>query len=121
MFHPLSRRMIARLLVASTLTVGLAACGGGSSDGDNATGSANGDLYAAFDLINQGMTYEQVRDIIGSEYNAGKDDYQGKEVHYKWETGRGGANYVLLSVNFTNGKTTAKIIGGYKGSNSKFW
>jgi hypothetical protein len=62
-----------------------------------------------------------VRDIIGSEYNAGKDDYQGSQVHYKWETGRGSANYVLLSVNFTNAKVTAKIIGGYKGSNSKFW
>lgn len=43
------------------------------------------DLYVAFDLIGQGMTYEQVRDIIGSEYNAGKDDYQGTEVHFKWK------------------------------------
>ena len=120
MFQPQSRRVAVRLLAVSTLALGLSACGGGSSD-DGGTASANGDLYVAFDLVGAGMSYEQVRDIIGSDYNAGKDDYQGKEVHYKWETGRGGANYVLLSVNFTNGKTTAKIIGGYKGSNSKFW
>lgn len=37
------------------------------------------------------------------------------------ETGRGSANYVLLSVNHPNGKTTGKVVGVYKGSNSKFW
>lgn len=118
MSHSFTRRQFARIASISAISFGLAACGGGS---DSPTDSANGDLYVAFDKVDQGMSYEQVRDIIGSDYNAGKEDYQGTQIHYKWETGRGSANYVLLSVNFTNAKVSAKIVGGYKGSNSKFW
>lgn len=113
-----TRRATIKMFAVSALALGLSACGGGS-DGD--TGSSNGDLYAAFDKTAQGMTYEQVRDIVGFEYNHGKDDFQGDEIHYKWITGKGTTSVVILQVNFTKGKASAKIVGGYKGNFSKFW
>lgn len=112
-----SRRRVIAFLAVSATALGLSACGGGGGGSD----SADGDLYAAFDKIGQGMSYEQVRDIIGFDYNAGKDDIQGRHISYKWESGRGSAQYVLLSVTIENGRTTGKIVGGYKGNNSKFW
>lgn len=115
-----SRRTAIRLLAVSALALGLAACGGGGGS-DNSAGSANGDLYAAFDLIGQGMSYDQVRDIVGFEYNAGKDDFGNTDLHYKWTTGKGTANVALLSVGFKNGGAVSKIVAGNRGNNSKFW
>ena len=113
-----SRRHAIAFLAISAASLGLSACGGG---GGGSSDSANGDLYAAFDKIERGMTYEQVRDIVGGEYNAGKDDIQGVRVDYKWESGRGTADYTLLSVSTENGHTAGKIIVGSRGNNSKFW
>jgi len=125
MLQPQSRRVVVRLLTVSTLALGLPACGGGSSSAtgneNGGAGSANGDLYAAFDLIGKGMSYEQVRDIVGSDFNNGKDDFGGQDVHYKWVAGKGTVNVTLLTVQFKNGGAVAKIVGGNKGNNSKFW
>lgn len=117
MSHSFTRRQFARIASISAISFGLAACGGGS---DSPTDSANGDLYLAFEKIDQGMSYEQVRDIVGFEYNNGKDDFT-SEVHYKWGTGKGTASYAILSVTITKSGVKAKLVGGYKGNNSKFW
>lgn len=113
----LSRRRALVIMSVSALAFGLTACGGGGGGSDTAAG----DLYAAFDKIDQGMSYEQVRDIVGYEYNDGKDDYQGNEVHYKWVSGKGTVEVTVLSVHISNGRCNAKIVVGNKGNNSKFW
>ncbi|MBL8388163.1 MAG: hypothetical protein JNK17_08120 [Hydrogenophaga sp.] len=112
-----SRRRVIAFLAVSATALGLSACGGGGGGSD----SADGDLYAAFDKIDQGMSYEQVRDIIGFDYNAGKDDFRGTRIDYKWESGKGSSQYTVLSVTLDNGRTSGKIVVGYKGNNSKFW
>jgi hypothetical protein len=110
-----------KLVAVSALTWGLSACGGGGDSSSSSDGSANGDLYAAFELINQGMSYEQVRDVVGFDYNDGKDDFGGSDLHYKWVTGKGTADVALLQVGFKNGGAVSKIVGGSRGHNSKFW
>lgn len=98
----------------------MVACSGGGGSEDAASSSGNTDLYVAFDKINAGMNYDQVKAIVGYDHNAGKDDF-GSEIHYKWDSNKGTLDYTLLSVTIEASGVTGKIVVGSKGNNSKFY
>lgn len=74
------------------------ACGGGGSatSADNKGSSA--DLLAAYYKIDGGMSYQQVRDIVGFDYNQ-KSVIGAYNTQYTWQTGNiGQSNFASLSV-----------------------
>lgn len=82
----------------------LAGCGGGGG------GDSTPDLSAAYDAVTQGMSYAQVRDIVGFDYNAGRNDSV-SEVTYSWTDKAGTAATQFLSVSFNaQDKAVFKVI-----------
>jgi hypothetical protein len=79
----------------------LVACGGGggSDTGTGSAGSAN--LLAVYDKTTAGMTYEQVKALVGYAHNNG-DTISGTSTAYKWSSGSG-TGLELLQVSFENG------------------
>ena len=68
----------------------------GCSDGnifDDFTDSDNVDLYIAYEKIDKGMNYEQVKTIVGSDYNDGKTEFS-NEIQLRPNTW--GKHQVLL-------------------------
>lgn len=99
----------------------LVACGG---DGDNGnSGGGSGTLCAAYGKINANMTYDQVKNIIGYDYNDGKNEYSSSFTMYKWQEGRGTYNPVVFFVAIDESgviqKTVAGCSGGGGGNDSK--
>lgn len=93
MFSP-SRRQVLLAITTSTAAL-LAACGGGGG------GGTEPDLSAAYDSVTQGMSYAQVRDLVGFEFNAGKNEAP-SEVTYSWTDKPGTAATQFLSVAFNS-------------------
>lgn len=85
------RKLCFALSLASAVL--LSGCGGGGG------GGTEPDLSAAYDAITQGMTYAQVRDVVGYEYNAGRNG-SASEVTYSWTDKAGTAATQFLSVAF---------------------
>ena len=117
-----TRRTAIRILAVSSLALGVPAWAGGSSvERSTVGGSVNVDLYAAFELLEKGMTYEQVRVIVGSDYNNGKNDFGGGDIHYQWLVEKSPVDVSLLSVQFKNNSAVGKMVNGKSGNSSKFW
>ena len=81
------------LAVSAMAVAALAGCGGGSG------GDTSPDLSAAYDQVTQGMSYAQVRNIVGFEYNNGKTG-PSSEVTFSWTDKTGTAATQFLSVAF---------------------
>lgn len=109
------RRKIVLIAASAAYALTLAACGGGGGDGDTGTS-----LSAAYEKVGQGMTYSQVRDIVGYEYNAGRQEVS-DEITYQWKAGEGTQKPEILSVRTTSGKVTGKIYVTPGRNESKFW
>jgi hypothetical protein len=82
------------------------------------TGSSpakSGDAELTLDKYNQlknGMTLEEVREIIGSDGSETSSGGEGKYRYatYKWD----GGNYSFIIVSFTGGKVSFKVQNGLK-------
>ena len=97
----------------------LVACGGGGSDLVTGGGSGgSSDLYAAYDKINGGMNYEQVKAVVGYAHNAGEDNFSSinGKITYKW--GSGSSAILAVTIHNATG-ATAKIIAGTTGNKSQ--
>jgi hypothetical protein len=105
----------------------LSGCGGGDaldsltggSSGSGGSGGPNSDqLYAAYDKIEEGMSYEQVKNIVGYENNAGKSEntYQ---ISYHWQTDGGVGYFTQLIVTIDAAGTQYKLVSGNRGLSSK--
>lgn len=110
--------MFRRLFVAGAVSV-LVACGGGG--GDDADTVAIDKLYASYEKVTQGMSYEQVIAAVGYGVNE-NIDYSANSTAYTWAAGSGSAK-TLLSVTVIKdgalaGKSgvVGKIISGSKGT-----
>ena len=96
----------------------------GCSDGnifDDFTDSDNVDLYIAYEKIDKGMNYEQVKTIVGSDYNDGKTEFS-NEIQYQWAVNKGKDNYSTLTVKI--GETGVNYKYSYDqthGANTKFY
>lgn len=101
--------------VCSILVVLLAACGGSS---DPPTAST--DLYGAYDVIEGGMSFTQVRTLVGGlDPVRSTGDGPGTTLH-TWETDRGTYKYTTLFVTFVDGKgVVRKVITGSGGNQSQ--
>ena len=113
----MKRRLFSGVALALGASVLLAACGGG---GDGEVEPGAGSLSAAYARINHLMTFQQVRDVVGFDYNAGVEDL-GTEISYSWQTGKGTTTPELLTVKFENGGATGKIHVTTTRTDSKFW
>lgn len=100
------------LVMGASLLLG--ACGGGGGDSEPVT------LASAYAQVGQGMTYAQVRGIVGYEYNAGKQEFP-TEVSYSWQSGKGTATPALLTVKFEGGAAVGKIYVDTTRNDSLFW
>lgn len=109
----MKRRLFAGASLVGVAALVLTACGGGG-------GSDAVTLAAAYGQVSKGMTYAQVRDIVGYEYNGGKQEFP-TEVTYSWQSGNGTATPALLSVKFENGGATGKIYVDTTRNDSLFW
>lgn len=93
----------------------LVACGGGDVL-DTLTGGSNGggDLIAAYDKIECGMSYDQVKSIIGSDAKttsqvSGSSGFS--YISYVWQTGSGYSNdIVTLGVGTSNNIVASKTV-----------
>lgn len=98
-----SRRKLG-LLLAGAGTAFLTGCGGGGGS-DNTR-----DLSVAYDGVTQGMSYAQVRDLTGYEYNAGKIEAP-SETTFSWSNNENSQAVQLLTVSFDGaGGANLKII-----------
>lgn len=111
----MNRRNFAGVALAFVSTFVLVACGGGGDDD-----APTVDLYPAYKSVDQGMTYKQVRDIVGIDYNAGTQDY-GSEINYSWQVGKGTSKPELLTVQFRNGAVFGKIYETPGKEEFKYW
>lgn len=103
-------------MAAALLAVTLVACGGGS---DGPGGGPGDDLYAAYEKVGPGMSYDQVRDIVGQNHNNGQDETP-EWVRYGWIENKDNANVTLLYVQIKRGGgVRGKFIGGPKGNFSR--
>jgi hypothetical protein len=112
----MNRRKWAGFALAAASSFALVACGGGGGGDDVPTI----DLYSAYTSVDQGMTYKQVRDIVGVDYNAGTQDY-GSEVNYAWQIGKGTSKPEMLTVQFRNGAAYGKIYEAPGKEEFKYW
>jgi hypothetical protein len=110
----LTAHSASKTLLALSLT--LAACSGDSSSG--ATPAVKS-LLPAYEKVDKGMSYEQVTAIVGFASNAGKSEYTGGRIDYKWETGKNTAAYELMDVQFETTGVKGKILAGASGTFSK--
>lgn len=100
-----------------SLSLFLVACGGGGGGDDVATGRS---LEAAYDAVEHRMSYAQVRDLVGYEYNDGKNEFP-TEVTYKWRAGDGTPNPEVMSVKFEGGVAVSKIYVSTTRRDSLVW
>lgn len=110
----MKRRLFAGFVLAVPFF--LTACGGGGGGEETPTV----DLYSAYTSVSQGMTYQEVRDVVGVDYNAGKQDY-GAEVTYAWQVGKGTNKPEILTVQFRNGAAFGKIYETPGKEEFKYW
>jgi len=110
--------MFRRLFVIGAVSV-LAACGGG--DGDSADTIAIDKLYASYEKVTEGMSYEQVVATVGYGANKGID-YSASSTAYTWSAGSNSRNNLLSVTVIKNGVIAGKsgvvfkIIAGSKGT-----
>lgn len=113
--------MFRRLFVIGAVSV-LAACGGGG--GDSADTIAVDKLYASYEKVTQGMSFEQVIAAVGYGVNEGID-YSASSTAYTWSAGSGSTKTLLSVTVIKNGAiagksgVVGKIVAGPKGTISK--
>jgi Beta-lactamase inhibitor (BLIP) len=83
-----------------------------SNSGSTTSSSNSGLTMDKYNQIKNGMTYQEVKDIIGREgtetMSSGEGKY--KVESYKWE----GDDYQFISVVFTGGKVQSKVQANLK-------
>jgi hypothetical protein len=113
--------MFRRLFVIGAVSI-LVACGGGG--GDDADTVAIDKLYASYNNVTQGMSYDQVVAIVGYGANKGID-YSASSTAYTWSAGSDSGKNLLSVTVIKNGAiagksgVVGKIIAGSKGTFSK--
>ena len=92
----------------------LGACGGSGDPPEAST-----DLYGAYDVIEGGMSFTQVRTLVGLEPVRSTADGPMVTMH-TWETDRGTYKFTTLFVTFVEGEGVArKVITGPNGNQSQ--
>lgn len=90
------------------------ACGGSGDPPATST-----DLYGAYDVIGGGMSFTQVRVLVGMDPVNNTGDGPGTTLH-TWETDRGTYKFTTLFVTFVDGVgVTRKVITGPGGNQSQ--
>jgi hypothetical protein len=112
-------RFIKNFLLMVLASAFLVACGGGGSDpvaGGGGSGSVN--LNAVYDKLTRGMTYDQVKGLVGYAHNGG-EQASSSGTNYKWNSGQGTVAYCILSVEIGGGGATSAIYVGACDGSSK--
>jgi hypothetical protein len=107
-------------MAAALVVMTLVACGGGGGGSAPDTGGGTAvDLYAAYDEIGPGMSYDQVRDIVGHAHNNGQIDASDR-IRYDWIAHKNTVNVTIMYVEITRGGgVIGKVVGGPKGNFSR--
>jgi hypothetical protein len=96
----------------------LVACGGSSSDTNTVNTGGSGVLVAAYSKINGGMSYQQVRDIIGFDYKQ-KSVIGAYSTSYIWQTGNiGQSDFAMLTTEEKGKGVSYKSISSVSGKDS---
>jgi hypothetical protein len=106
-------RFIKNFLLMVLASAFLVACGGGGGDpitGGGSTGAST-NLNAVYDKLTRGMTYDQVKGLVGYAHNAG-EQASSSGTNYKWSSGEGTATYCIMSVDIGGGGATSAIYVG---------
>jgi hypothetical protein len=105
---------IKRPCLPIVMAIFLCACGGSGG-----APASSADLYGAYGVTEGGMSFAQVRAIVGSDPARITGDGPGTTL-YAWETDRGTYKFTTLFVTFTDGKgVVRKVITGPNGNQSQ--
>lgn len=106
-------KISAHIFFASFVGISLSACGGG---GDESAPKV--DYYYTYTLIQSGMSYQAVRDLIGSDANNGESPGPNR-IYYKWIANKGTKTEAQLHITVGSQEgVTSKYVAGYKGTQS---
>lgn len=74
-------------------------------------------LNAVYDKLTRGMSYDQVKGLVGYAHNGGESNYGSGETNYKWNSGEETASFCTLQVSIDAvGAKSAIYVGGCDGS-----
>lgn len=108
-------RILKTLFTVVLTAVFLVSCGGGSSDTSSANSGRSGELVAAYAKINGGMSYQQVRDIVGFDYKQ-KSVIGAYSTSYVWQAGNiGQSDFATLSIEEKGKGVSYKSISSING------
>ncbi len=96
----------------------LVACGGGSSDTNIVNSGGSSGLVASYSKINGGMSYQQVRDIVGFDYKQ-KSVIGAYSTSYVWQTGNiGQSDFAMLAIEEKGKGVSYKSISSVSGKDT---
>lgn len=115
-------RILKTLFTIVLTSIFLVACGGGT-DTSTANSGGVGNLVAAYSKINGGMSYQQVRDIVGFDYKQ-KSVIGTYSTSYVWQAGNiGQSDFATLTIEEkgkgVSFKSISSVIGKDTSSDSK--
>lgn len=108
-------RILKTIFLLVFTTSFLMACSGGSSETSTSSSSGGSDLVSAYYKIEGGMSYQQVRDIVGFDYTT-KFVNGSFYTQYIWQAGDiGQSNFGTLSITDSGKGVKSKIISATVG------
>jgi hypothetical protein len=111
-------RFLKSFLLMVLASAFLVACGGGGEDPITGGGGGGTNLNAVYDQLTRGMTYEQVKGLVGYAHNGGETS-GGQGTNYKWTSGDGTINFCILSVQIGGSGAVSTVYSGACDGTSK--